>query len=121
MIDRGFAIVDKLEEVAQARSLTLAQTALAWLLTQPVITAPIVGANSVKQLAESLAAAGVRLERRRDGRAEPGRTRGSNRSGWHCRGSIGARSFQGFGGATVFHKQSETVKLSDEAIFRIDS
>jgi aryl-alcohol dehydrogenase-like predicted oxidoreductase len=41
--------------------LSAAQTALAWLLTQPVITAPIVGANSVEQLAESLGAAGVRL------------------------------------------------------------
>ncbi len=59
--DRGFAIVDKLEEVARARNLTAGQTALAWLLTQPVITAPIVGANSVEQLSESLGAAGVRL------------------------------------------------------------
>jgi aryl-alcohol dehydrogenase-like predicted oxidoreductase len=59
--DRGFAILDKLEEVARACSLTIAQTALAWLLTQPVITAPIVGANSVEQLSESLGAAGVRL------------------------------------------------------------
>ena len=41
--------------------MSVAQTALAWLLTQPVITAPIIGANSVEQLAESLAAAGVRL------------------------------------------------------------
>ncbi len=59
--DRGFAIVDKLTEVSQARGLTVAQTALAWLLTQPVITAPIIGANSVAQLDESLGAAGVRL------------------------------------------------------------
>ena len=60
--DRGFAVVDKLTAVAQARSLTPAQAALAWLLTQPVITAPIIGANSVEQLRESLAAAGVRLD-----------------------------------------------------------
>ena len=59
--DRGFAIVEKLEEIGKARDLSVAQTALAWLLTQPVITAPIVGANSVEQLAESLGAAGVRL------------------------------------------------------------
>ena len=59
--DRGFAIVEKLEEIGKARNLSVAQTALAWLLTQPVITAPIIGANSVEQLAESLAAAGVRL------------------------------------------------------------
>ncbi len=59
--DRGFAIVDKLTAVAQSRDLTPAQAALAWLLTQPVITAPIIGANSVAQLRESLTAAGVRL------------------------------------------------------------
>jgi aryl-alcohol dehydrogenase-like predicted oxidoreductase len=59
--DRGFAIVEKLEEIGKARNLTVAQAALAWLLTQPVITAPIIGANAVEQLNESLAAAGVRL------------------------------------------------------------
>jgi len=59
--DRGFAILDRLEAVAKGRSLTPAQAALAWLLTQPVITAPIVGANSPEQLRESLGAVGVRL------------------------------------------------------------
>jgi aryl-alcohol dehydrogenase-like predicted oxidoreductase len=59
--DRGFALLEALEGVAAARGLTLAQTALAWLLTQPAVTAPIVGANTVDQLAESLGAAGVRL------------------------------------------------------------
>ena len=54
-------ILDEAGGGRQARGLTAAQTALAWLLTQPVITAPIIGANSVEQLAESLGAAGVRL------------------------------------------------------------
>ncbi len=53
--------MEKLEEIGKARNLTVSQTALAWLLTQPVITAPIIGANAVEQLGESLAAAGVRL------------------------------------------------------------
>ena len=59
--DRGFAILDRLEIVAKSRNLTPTQTALAWLLTQPVITAPIVGANSVTQLKESLGAVDTRL------------------------------------------------------------
>lgn len=59
--DRGFAILDALDQVAAARGLTVAQVALAWLLTQPVIAAPIIGANSTAQLDESLGAAGVRL------------------------------------------------------------
>jgi aryl-alcohol dehydrogenase-like predicted oxidoreductase len=59
--DRGFALLEALDDVAATRGLTPAQTALAWLLSQPVITAPIIGANTVEQLAESLGAAGVRL------------------------------------------------------------
>lgn len=59
--ERGWGILDKLQEVAGGRGLSPAQAALAWLLTQPVITAPIIGANSVEQLNESLGAAGVRL------------------------------------------------------------
>jgi aryl-alcohol dehydrogenase-like predicted oxidoreductase len=59
--DRGWAILDKLQEVARGRSLTPTATALAWLLNQKVITAPIIGANSVEQLNASLAASGVKL------------------------------------------------------------
>ena len=35
--------------------------ALAWQLSQPVITSPIIGANSVEQLNDSLGAVGLRL------------------------------------------------------------
>lgn len=37
------------------------QISLAWLLSNPLITAPIIGASSVEQLEESLSAAGIRL------------------------------------------------------------
>jgi aryl-alcohol dehydrogenase-like predicted oxidoreductase len=59
--DRGFALLEALDGVAAARGLTPAQAALAWLLTQPVVTAPIIGANTVEQLRESLGAVGARL------------------------------------------------------------
>lgn len=59
--DRGWGILDKLQEVARNRNLTPTQAALAWLLSQPVITAPIIGANSVAQLRENLGGAGVKL------------------------------------------------------------
>ena len=59
--DRGWAILDKLQEVARGRNLTPTQAALAWLLSQPAITAPIIGANSVEQLHENLGGAGVEL------------------------------------------------------------
>jgi aryl-alcohol dehydrogenase-like predicted oxidoreductase len=59
--DRGFAILDMLDEVASDHSATVAQVALAWLLAQPVITAPIIGANSVEQLNELLKAVEIKL------------------------------------------------------------
>ncbi len=59
--DQGFALVDGLREMGQARGKTIAQMALGWQLTQPFVTSPIVGANTVQQLDESLGAAGLRL------------------------------------------------------------
>jgi len=58
----GFAVIDALRSMGQTRGdKTVAQMALAWLLTLPFITSPIVGANTVQQLTESLGAAGLRL------------------------------------------------------------
>jgi aryl-alcohol dehydrogenase-like predicted oxidoreductase len=59
--DRGWGILDALQEVARGRNLSPTATALAWLLNQKVITAPIIGANNVEQLNASLAACGVKL------------------------------------------------------------
>jgi len=58
---QNFALIDKLEEMGKARGKTVAQMALGWLLTKPVITCPIVGANNVSQLEEILGAVGLRL------------------------------------------------------------
>ena len=59
--DQGFAILDSLDAVAQRHGATTAQVSLAWLLQQPVITSPIIGANSVEQLQELLKATTVTL------------------------------------------------------------
>ncbi len=59
--DRGFAILEAVQAVAAAHGATAGQIALAWLLAQPAVTAPIVGANSVEQLRESLGASDIRL------------------------------------------------------------
>jgi len=59
--ERGFSLLDRLEEIGRVHGRNLLQVALAWLLTNPLVTAPIVGANSVAQLQGSLAAAGFRL------------------------------------------------------------
>ena len=59
--ERGWRILDAVRGVAREVGSTPAAVALAWLLAQPVITAPIIGANSVEQLRENLAALEVQL------------------------------------------------------------
>ena len=50
------AVIDQLAEVAATRGLPTAQVALAWLLHQPGVTAPIVGATKLAHLEDALAA-----------------------------------------------------------------
>lgn len=59
--ERGQNTLGKLEEIGNAHGKSILQTALAWLLTNPVITSPIIGANNIQQLHESLGAVGFRL------------------------------------------------------------
>jgi 1-deoxyxylulose-5-phosphate synthase len=54
-------IVDRVGQVAERRGVPRAQVALAWLLHQPVVTAPIVGASKPEQLADAVAAIEVSL------------------------------------------------------------
>lgn len=46
---------------AQERSITLSQLALAWLLHQPAMTAPIIGASTPEQVKENAKASGIKL------------------------------------------------------------
>jgi aryl-alcohol dehydrogenase (NADP+) len=57
-----FAVVDRLSEIARQRGANNAQVALAWVLQQPGVTAPIVGASKMKHLDDALAALSVKLE-----------------------------------------------------------
>jgi aryl-alcohol dehydrogenase-like predicted oxidoreductase len=58
--ERGIAVLDALERVAGAHGVSPAAVALAWLLAQPTVLAPVASATSTQQLAELLPA--VRLE-----------------------------------------------------------
>ncbi len=60
--DADFAVVDALTTVAKARDLPPAQVALAWLLRQPAVTAPIVGATKLRHVDDAVAAVGVHLD-----------------------------------------------------------
>ncbi|MGA5762457.1 aldo/keto reductase [Nonomuraea bangladeshensis] len=54
-------IVDRVARVATDRGLPAAQVALAWLLHQPAVTAPIVGATKDRHVDDAVAAVDVRL------------------------------------------------------------
>jgi aryl-alcohol dehydrogenase-like predicted oxidoreductase len=59
--EKGWAVIAALDTIAAAHEKTVAQTALAWLLSNPVVTAPIIGANTPEQLQDSLGVVGYRL------------------------------------------------------------
>ncbi len=62
MYDRDdFAVADAVQQVAKDRDLPPAQIALAWLLHQPAVTAPIIGATKIGHVDDAAAAVQVTL------------------------------------------------------------
>lgn len=59
--DKNWALLDRMDALAKDKNANLTQVALAWLLADPHITSPIIGANSPEQLKDSLGAIQVRL------------------------------------------------------------
>ncbi len=59
--DSDFTVVERVVELAERRESTPAQIALAWLLHQPGVTAPIVGASKMPHLDEALKALRIKL------------------------------------------------------------
>ncbi len=59
--DKNFSLIEKLDEMSKARGATISQMALGWLLANPVVTSPILGANNVTQLNELLRAVELTL------------------------------------------------------------
>jgi aryl-alcohol dehydrogenase-like predicted oxidoreductase len=57
-----FAIVDAVDEIASARGVPAAQVALAWLLHQPAVTAPIFGATKLAHVDDAVAAVNLKLD-----------------------------------------------------------
>jgi aryl-alcohol dehydrogenase-like predicted oxidoreductase len=59
--DATFDVVEAVVEIADGHSVPPAQVALAWLLAQPTVTAPIVGARTVEQVTGIAGAMRLRL------------------------------------------------------------
>ena len=60
--DADFSIVDRVTEIARKRGVPNAQVALAWVLNQPGITSPIIGATKLSYLDDAVAALDLKLE-----------------------------------------------------------
>ncbi len=59
-VAEDFDVIERADAVAAARGVSTAQVALAWLLSRPGVTAPIVGATKLEHLHDAIA--GERLE-----------------------------------------------------------
>lgn len=61
--DKNWKLLELMEKIAEERgSASISQIALAWLLTRPLITSPIIGPRSLEQLKDNLGGAGMRLK-----------------------------------------------------------
>ena len=56
-------VVDRVGEVAERRGVPRAQVALAWLLSKPTVTAPIIGASKSNHLEDAMAALSLKLSK----------------------------------------------------------
>jgi 1-deoxyxylulose-5-phosphate synthase len=61
LTETDYAIRDRVDQMANEKGVSAAQIALAWLLHQPGVTAPIVGASKMKHLDDAIAAAELKL------------------------------------------------------------
>ncbi|MFF3375255.1 aldo/keto reductase [Streptomyces sp. NPDC002680] len=59
--DTDEAIVDAVQKIADAHGVPMAQIALAWVLKNPVVSAPIVGATKTRHLTDAVAALDLTL------------------------------------------------------------
>ncbi|NBD32845.1 MAG: aldo/keto reductase [Cyanobacteria bacterium] len=60
-LEKGYAVVEQLQAIAQQHQVSIPQVALAWILTKPFISSIIVGANNSKQLEDNLKSVAVDL------------------------------------------------------------
>jgi len=60
--DSDFCVVDRVTDIAARRGVSNAQVALAWILAQPGVTAPIIGASKMQHLEEAVASLEIKLD-----------------------------------------------------------
>lgn len=68
--DDDFEIARRVDRLAEERGIPAAQIALAWMLSKPIITAPIIGATKLQHLEDAVEALSVHLHEEEIGRLE---------------------------------------------------
>ncbi len=61
MTEKNFNVLYEMDRIALLRKASVAQIALAWILADPLVTSPIIGATTIDQLNENIAALGIKL------------------------------------------------------------
>jgi 1-deoxyxylulose-5-phosphate synthase len=60
--DSDFTVVDRITEIAKKRGVNNAQIALAWILSKPEVSSPIIGASKMSHLEDGIKALEIRLD-----------------------------------------------------------
>jgi aryl-alcohol dehydrogenase-like predicted oxidoreductase len=60
-LDRAWPVIDAMRAIAEAKGVSVARVALAWLLHKPWVTSVIIGAKRIEQLDDNIAAATLSL------------------------------------------------------------
>jgi aryl-alcohol dehydrogenase (NADP+) len=60
--DSDFTVVERISEIAKKRGVNNAQVALAWMLSKPEVSAPIIGASKMSHLEDALKALEIKLD-----------------------------------------------------------
>jgi aryl-alcohol dehydrogenase-like predicted oxidoreductase len=59
--ERNWSLLDKMEVLAKDKNAEILQVAIAWLLADPLIVSPVIGANTVEQLKDALGSVEIHL------------------------------------------------------------
>lgn len=60
--DKGFALVERMHGIGAERGASVAQVALAWLLSKPHVSSVLIGASRIDQLRDNIAAGDILLD-----------------------------------------------------------
>lgn len=61
LTDANFTLLDTMDSIAKGHKASVSQIALAWMVSDPVITSPIIGPNTIGQWADNLGALDIKL------------------------------------------------------------